>query len=48
MQVMVVNGNRYLINPESKACDSTCERILEQYPKDAVVEFEEPKLKDVL
>jgi len=44
MQVMVVNGDRYLINPESKACDRTCERILKQYPQDAVVEFEDVKL----
>jgi len=48
LQVLVVNNNRYLINTKSGAVDKTCQEILDHYPPDAVIEFVEPTLKDVL
>lgn len=44
---MVVNNTRYLINEESKGADKMCKKILEQYPKDAVVEFDQVKPIDL-
>jgi len=48
MIVMVVNGNRYLINEKSKASDKFCEQIIESYPSDAIVEFDKVKMSDVI
>ena len=47
LTVMVVNGNRFLINEQSSVCDKTCETILSEYGKDAIVEFDEVRLADV-
>jgi len=46
MTVMVVNGNRYLINDQSKGCDGVCEAILNTYPSDAQIEFDNVKQID--
>jgi hypothetical protein len=46
MIVMVVNGNRYLINDQSKGCDEVCEAILKTYPSDAQIEFDNVKKID--
>ncbi len=46
MTVMVVNGNRYLINDQSKGCDGVCEAILKTYPSDAQIEFNNIKKID--
>lgn len=43
MQTMIVNGNRYLINDQSKGCDEVCAKILEMYPSDAVIDFDNVK-----
>lgn len=43
MQTMIVNGNRYLINDQSKGCDEVCAKILETYPSDAIVDFDNVK-----
>ena len=48
MKVLVVNGNRFLINEKSKAVDKSCEEILKNYPPDATIEVDEVKLSDVL
>ena len=48
MKVLVVNGKRFLINEKSSVVDETCERIINNFPHDAVVEFDEVKLSDVL
>ena len=50
MEVMIVNGNRYLINTNvcAKAQDDNAERILKNYPQDAIIEFDSVKLKDVI
>ena len=48
MKVLVVNGKRFLINEKSSVVDKTCERIINNFPHDAVVEFDEVKLSDVL
>lgn len=46
MIVMVVNGNRYLVNDQSKGCDEVCETILKTYPSDAQIEFDNVKKID--
>jgi len=43
MHTMIVNGNRYLINTESKACDEVCAKILETYPSNSIVDFDNVK-----
>ena len=48
LTVMTVNGDRYLLNTESKASDRVAEDILKQYPSDACVDFTNPTIKDVL
>lgn len=47
MTVLVVNNKRHLINEQSKASDKVCEDIINSYPKDAIVEFDDVKLSDV-
>lgn len=40
LSVMVVNGDRYLINLDSPcAAQKTADTILKQYPQDACVDF---------
>jgi hypothetical protein len=46
MIAMIVNGNRYLINDQSKGCDEVCEAILKTYPSDAQIEFSNVKQID--
>lgn len=51
MEVLIVNGNRYLINTDvcDKAQDEACERILKNYPADADVDWDENvTMQDVL
>ena len=61
MEVMVVNGKRYLINTDldDHVLDDVCEGILKWYPSqrqgdasayplDANVEFEAPKMADLI
>ena len=47
MEVMIVNGDRYLINDTSPAVDLDCQVILAGYPKDAIVEFDNVKHSDL-
>jgi len=47
MEVMIVNGDRYLINETSPAVDLDCQIILAGYPKDAIVEFDGVKHSDL-
>ena len=37
LTLMIVNGDRYLLNTASKAVDRVAEDILKQYPQDACV-----------
>ena len=50
MEVMVVNGKRYLINTDldDHVLDGVCGDILKWYPLDANVEFEAPKMADLI
>lgn len=48
LTVMIVEGDRYLINTESPAVDSSVEDILTKYPKDACIDFTNPTIEDVL
>ena len=49
MIVLVVNGDRHLFNDEviDKAQDEAAERIINAYPPDAVVDFDEVRDEDV-
>ena len=49
MKVLVVDGNRYLINTElaQHVLDGICEDILKYYPPDATVEFDDVKPSDI-
>ena len=46
--VMVVNGNRYLLNESARSVDDAAKTILAVYPADASVHFEEPLMEDLL
>ena len=50
MEVMVINGNRYLINTDlaQHVLDGVCEDILKWYPSDANVEFEASTMADLM
>ena len=51
MEVLIVNGNRYLINTDvsNDTQDETCKRILKDFPHDAIVEWDENvTMQDVL
>ena len=42
MEVLIINGRRYLINTSTyDGGDSVCEWLLKQYDKTALVEFSE-------
>jgi len=40
LSILIVNGDRYLINEDSKSVDETCETICSFHPDDAVIEFD--------
>ena len=47
LTVMVVNGDRYLLNMDSPfAAQETADRILKQYPQDACVDFVNAEYSD--
>jgi len=48
MKVLVINGERYLINEKSKGVDKRCQEILKNFPQDATIEFDEVKWSDVV
>lgn len=48
LTLMIVNGDRYLLNTASKGVDRVAEDILKQYPSDAFVDFTNPTIEDVL
>jgi hypothetical protein len=48
LTLMIVNGDRYLLNTASKAVDRVAEDILKQYPSDACVDFTNPLIDDLL
>lgn len=47
MEVLVVNGDRYLISSDSSEVDNICEGIISKYPFDAVVDFDEVTFADL-
>ena len=48
MTVLVVDNKRFLINTDSKFADKTCDMIINQYPSDAVVYFDNVKKSDLI
>ena len=47
LSILIVNGDRFLINEASKSVDETCETICSVYPNDAVIEFDTVKPIDL-
>lgn len=40
LSILIVNGDRHLINEVSNAVDETCSAICSSYPDDATIEFD--------
>ena len=40
LSILIINGDRYLINEASKSVDETCSTICSSYPDDATIEFD--------
>ena len=40
LSILIVNGDRFLINEASKSVDETCDTICSAYPDDATIEFD--------
>ena len=41
LEVMIVNGDRYLLNTESKGVDAIADVIISQYPQEPTLEWDE-------
>ena len=50
MEIMIIQGNRYLINTEASDNfqDVECKRIMDQYPDDAEITWDESPSKEDL
>jgi len=47
MEVMILNGRRYLINTQvTDGGDHQCEHLLKQFPDDVEIDWDEVKLSD--
>ena len=40
LSILIINGDRHLINEASKSVDETCETLCSVYPDDASIEFD--------
>jgi len=47
LEVMIVNGDRYLLNTDSPAVDETAEQIISQYPQEPTLDWDEVRDIDV-
>jgi len=41
LEVMIVNGDRYVLNVDSKHVDKTADEIISQYPQEPTLEWDE-------
>ena len=41
LEVMIVNGARYVLNVDSKHVDKTADEIISQYPQEPTLEWDE-------
>ena len=41
LEVMIVNGDRYVLNVDSKHVDKTADDIISQYPQEPTLEWDE-------
>ena len=48
LQVLIVNNERYLINTESSLAETICQDIISRHSNEAIIDWAEPTLKDVL
>ena len=47
MEILIINGRRYLINTQvTDGGDYQCEHLLKQFPPDAEIDWDEAKLSD--
>ena len=47
MQILIINGRRYLINTQvTDGGDYQCEHLLKQFPPDAEIDWDEAKPSD--
>ena len=47
MEVMILNGRRYLINTQTHdGGDNQCEELLKHFPADTEIDWDEAKLSD--
>ena len=47
LEVMIVNGDRYVLNVDSKHVDKTADEIISQYPQEPTLEWDEVRDIDV-
>lgn len=47
LTVLVVNKNRYLINDEVRISDKICKDIIDEYPDDCIIEFDDVRMEDL-
>jgi|5B_taG_2_1085324.scaffolds.fasta_scaffold366699_2 hypothetical protein len=40
LEVMIVNGDRYVLNVDSKHVDKTADEIISQYPQEPTLEWD--------
>lgn len=40
LEVLIINGDRYIINTESPAVDQTCDELISQYPMEPVLDWD--------
>ena len=41
LEVMIVNGDRYVLNVDSKHVDKTADEIISEYPQEPTLEWDE-------
>ena len=41
LEVMIVNGDRYVLNVDSKHVDKTADEIISQYPQEPTLEWDD-------
>ena len=47
LEVMIVNGDRYVLNVDSKHIDRTADEIISQYPQEPTLDWDEVRDIDV-
>ena len=48
LEVLIVNGDRYLVNTESPAVDKTADEIISSYPQEPTLDWDEVRDIDLV